>query len=628
MKIDRKISDWFQMMRVIIFISILSLGYGAKLNPVKFSARGETSPRAGELVTISIQAVLDEGWHIWGVHNVPEGPISTSIEIVDDRVKEIGRVIEPEPIVSFDEGFEMDIPYHEKSPIFSIPILLKDNIAIGKTDIGISIQYQTCNERLCLPPRTAEILAPLTIESGSPRKDKTILNPLSISSKNEMSQLDKAIEEGILSFILLSVSMGFLALLTPCVFPMIPITVSFFTHQGEKDGSNSFKQALTYTIGIIGTFSILGLVLAGTLGASGANQLAANPWINLFIGSLFVYFALSLFGMYEIQLPESFRKFSVKQEGRGGYVGTLFMAFTFTLTSFTCTVQFVGLLLVAASQGQWFWPLIGMIVFSAAFALPFFFLALFPQYLAKMPQSGGWLNSVKVVMGFLEMAAAFKFFSNLDLVWSLGIFTHTAVLAAWTILALLTGLYLLGKIRLPHDSQLECISVPRLLFSMFFLTFGLYLGTGLFGQPIHGLVLSYLPPKVHIQNTTIGYESTVHEDYVWFQSIESGLKEAQKIGTPVFVDFTGYTCTNCRWMETNIFPHPEVKERLDQMTLVQLFTDGGENYREKQQYEIDRFGTAALPYYVLLTSEDEVIAEFPGMTRNVNEFISFLDQAL
>ena len=182
--------------------------------------------------------------------------------------------------------------------------------------------------------------------------------------------------------------------------------------------------------------------------------------------------------MYEIQLPEKLRQMTVKQESRGGYIGTLFMALTFTLTSFTCTVQFLGLLLVAASQGQWFWPVLGMVVFSTAFATPFFFLALFPQYLAKMPQSGGWLNSVKVVMGFMEIAAALKFLSNTDLVWNWGFFTHTVVLATWTVIALITGIYLLGKIQLPHDSKVESIGVGRLLMSLFFLTIGLYLSTG------------------------------------------------------------------------------------------------------------------------------------------------------
>ncbi|MFH1853103.1 MAG: thioredoxin family protein, partial [Candidatus Neomarinimicrobiota bacterium] len=388
------------------------------------------------------------------------------------------------------------------------------------------------------------------------------------------------------------------------------------------------KQASVYALGIIFTFSVLGLILALTLGAAGANQLAANPWVNLFIGGLFIYFALSLFGMYEIQLPARLRSFTLSQEGRGGYAGTLFMALTFTFTSFTCTVQFVGLLLVAAAQGQWFWPTIGMLVFSTAFALPFFFLALFPQYLAKLPRSGGWLNSVKVVMGFLELAAAFKFLSNSDLVWQWNLFTHVTVLVTWTVIMLFTGIYLLGKLRLPHDSAVSASGVPRMLLSLFFLAFSLYLATGLVGRPIHGLIYSYLPPRLEATTRTVRTDGSIHEQFKWHQELESALGEARRLGKPVFVDFTGYTCTNCRWMEANVFTNPEVQQRFGEFVLVQLFTDGGENYREHQQYEIDRFGTASLPFYVILSPEDKEITRFPGMSRNIDEFIAFLDRGL
>ena len=297
--------------------------------------------------------------------------------------------------------------------------------------------------------------------------------------------------------------MGLLALLTPCVFPMIPITVSFFTKQGEQEGNKPLKSAITYALGIIIIFTSLGLILAVTLGASGANQIASNAWVNLFIALLFVFFALSLFGMYEIQAPSLMRQFSLDNEQAGGTIGILFMALTFTLTSFTCTVQFVGLLLVAASQGSYLWPIIGMLVFSLAFALPFFFLALFPQYLSRLPKSGQWMNSIKVTMGFLELGAAMKFFSNVDLVWNIGFFTYDFVLASWAVIAIITGVYLLGKIKLPHDSDLDFIGVGRLIFSIIFLTFGLYLTTGLWGGNIYGLVDSYLPPKEISQKNNI-----------------------------------------------------------------------------------------------------------------------------
>jgi thiol:disulfide interchange protein DsbD len=235
--------------------------------------------------------------------------------------------------------------------------------------------------------------------------------------------------------------MGFLALLTPCVFPMIPITISFFLKRGEDKNTSPVKGALVYMFGIVMTFTLLGMLLAIFLGASGATQLASNPYVNLFIAALFIYFAFSLFGFYEIDLPQSLKRFSLQRENSEGYAGILFMALTFTLTSFTCTVAFMGLILVAASQGEWFWPIIGMLIFSLAFASPFFLLALFPHYLTKMPQSGSWLNSVKVIMGFLEIAAAFKFISNTDLVWQWDIFTYEVVLICWAIIMALCSLY-------------------------------------------------------------------------------------------------------------------------------------------------------------------------------------------
>ena len=597
-------------------------------NPAVPSVSVEEPVRAGEVVNVEVTVEMAKKWHIYAVHDVSGGPIATSIKISGDALNRQGVVEEPQPTVKFDEGFQVETRYHQGTVTFIAPVLLKNNLETGSAELQVAVLYQVCDAAVCYPPVEQQLPVALIIEPGEPREDRRQLTvAIAIDSSGNID-LDRAISEGLFSFILLALSMGFLALLTPCVFPMIPITVSYFTHQGELEGRSPVKQASVYAIGIIFTFSILGLLLALTLGAAGANQLAANPWVNLFIGALFIYFALSLFGMYEIQVPEKLRSFTLKQEGRSGYIGTLFMALTFTLTSFTCTVQFVGLLLVAAAQGQWFWPSIGMLVFSAAFALPFFFLALFPQYLAKLPQSGGWLNSVKVVMGFLELAAAFKFLSNTDLVWRWSIFTHSAVLAVWTIIALMTGIYLLGKLRLPHDSEVSLVGVPRMLLSMFFLTFGLYLGTGLVGQPIHGLIYSYLPPKIESETQNVIINGSIHDEFYWYKDLDTALEEAQREQKPVFVDFTGYTCTNCRWMEANVFTKAEVQARFGEFILVQLYTDGGENYKEHQQYEIERFGTASLPFYVVLSPENEEIARFPGMTRNIDEFLDFLDKGL
>ena len=612
----------------ILFITLLmGMVYGQFQNPVTVFAEAENSVRPGEVAYIQVEANMDDEWHIYALENVGEGPVASRIKVNGEIVENQGLIEHRDPTEKYDEGFGVNTRFFNGTTEFRVPVKIKEDAPIGKTNVSVYMLYQVCNKSLCYPPAEVNIDVSLQVDDGPVRKEYSeFVSARSVSSSNEIN-LDDAIAAGFWSFVLLSISMGFLALLTPCVFPMIPITVSFFTHQGELENQKPLNQALVYTLGIVATFSILGMILAITLGAAGANQLAANPWINLFIGALFVYFALSLFGAYEIQLPQSLRQLSLAQEKRGGYIGTLFMAVTFTLTSFTCTVQFVGLLLVAASQGQWFWPLLGMIVFSTAFATPFFFLALFPQYLAKMPKSGGWLNSVKVVMGFLELAAAFKFFSNTDLVWGWGLFTFNSVLAIWTMIMFFTGLYLLGKIQLPHDSKLESLGVTRMILSLFFLTFSLYMGTGLFGRPIHGMIYSYLPPSLEKEYSALDKDNNT-EKLIWYSDLEQAFTEAKLIEKPIFIDFTGYTCTNCRWMETNIFTLQDVEHRFNELILVHLYTDGGENHKEYLRYEIERFGTAALPYYVILSPQDEVLATFPGLTRDVNEFLDFLDKGL
>ena len=612
---------------ILLFSLLIGIGYSQFKTPVTISTEVENSSRPGEVAHVLIKASMDDEWHIYALENAGEGPVASRIKISGDILDEQGLIEHREPTEKFDEGFGVKTRFFKGTTDFRVPIRIKEDAPIGETTLSVYMLYQVCNESLCYPPAEININASIIIEDGPVRKEFSEFVPKRTVSSSSEINLDDAIAAGFWSFVLLSISMGFLALLTPCVFPMIPITVSFFTHQGELEDQKPLNQAIVYTLGIVATFSILGMILAVTLGATGANQLAANPWVNLFIGSLFVYFALSLFGAYEIQLPQSLRQLSLDQEKRGGYIGTLFMAVTFTLTSFTCTVQFVGLLLVAASQGQWFWPLLGMIVFSTAFAAPFFFLALFPQYLAKMPKSGGWLNSVKVVMGFLELAAAFKFFSNTDLVWGWGFFTFNSVLAIWTMIMFFTGLYLLGKIQLPHDSKLESLGVARMMLSLFFLTFSLYMGTGLFGRPIHGMIYSYLPPKLEKEFSAVDKDNNT-EKLIWYSNLEQAFTEAKLVEKPIFLDFTGYTCTNCRWMETNIFTLKDVEDRFNELILVHLYTDGGENHKEYQQYEIERFGTAALPYYVILSPQDEVLATFPGLTRDVDEFLDFLDKGL
>ena len=598
------------MKKIIPILAYFSILLGQQFSdPVEFKFSIDNTNQ-GEVVVLEVEASIEDEWHIYAIYDVPEGPKSTVIRIESDQIVKIGRVIEPDPIVTYDEGFDNITKYHEGNPIFRVPIIIDKNLSNGVYSFDATVEYQVCTGNLCYPPNEYSDNISFTLQSGTIREDfKT--DKFDFSKDSILGITDNKIG----SFLLLALSMGFLALLTPCVFPMIPITISFFLKRGEDKNTSPIKGALVYMLGIVMTFTLLGMLLAIFLGASGATQLASNPYVNLFIAFLFIYFAFSLFGFYEIELPQSLKRFSLQRENSEGYAGILFMALTFTLTSFTCTVAFMGLILVAASQGQWFWPIIGMLIFSLAFASPFFFLALFPHYLTKMPQSGGWLNSVKVTMGFLEIAAAFKFISNTDLVWQWDIFTYEVVLTCWAIIMALCAVYILGYIRFKNDSKVA-FSYQRSVLSILFLSLSFYLLSGNFGYNINGSIESYLPPK------------KVKSNLNWIHSLDDAFIIANEENKKIFIDFTGVTCTNCRWMETNVFAEQSVEDIMSQFILVSLYTDAGDNYLEKRDYQISRFKTAALPYYVILDKNDLVIDEFPGMTRDIEQFKAFLENGL
>jgi thiol:disulfide interchange protein DsbD len=473
-----------------------------------------------------------------------------------------------------------------------------------------------------------------TAENKSNEKSGVRESLLTNEGKSESNQslikgknLDS--DQSLLSFLWIAITLGALSLLTPCVFPMIPITVSYFTNHSAGNRTKAVKLAAVYSFGIILTFTLLGMLLAVFVGAAGINLFAANPWINLLIAGIFLFFAFNLFGAYEITVPTrvltSLDNLTRSKEGEGsGVVGALLMGLTFTLTSFTCTSPFVGTILVTASQGDWQLPLLGMLAFSAVFALPFFALALMPQMISQLPRAGGWMNSIKVAMAFLEVAAAMKFLSNVDLVWHWGIFTRPVVLAVWIAIGVLLSLYLLGKYQLSHDTNLERISAVRLAAAIISLAISFYLLTGLFGARL-GELESFLPPETETAVVFKGNNSK-SEKLKWLTNdFEGALKQAKAENKLIFVDFTGYTCTNCRWMEANIFPEKEVETELAKFVRVKLFTDGeGEIYERQQQMEQQIFGTVALPFYAIFDSTGKPVASFPGLTRNSGEFVDFL----
>jgi thiol:disulfide interchange protein DsbD len=444
---------------------------------------------------------------------------------------------------------------------------------------------------------------------------------------------------GLFGFVWFAVIQGLLALLTPCVFPMIPITVSFFTKRDQKSGAAAVGQAGFFSLGIIFTYTAIGLALAGVAGPTGLTKLASSPWMNLFLTALFVVFALNLFGMFEIRVPTGLvSKLDARAQAGGmSHLGKMFttilMGVTFTLTSFTCTTAFVGTVLIYATRGEWFWAVLGMLAFATAFALPFFLFALFPRWLSSLPKSGGWLNSVKVVMGFLELAAAFKFLSNVDLVWRWETVSRNLVLAAWIAIALVAAIYLLGKIQLPHDSPVERLGVPRMLFATSFFGLTFYLLTGLFGAPL-GELDAWLPPQETNGNLIVVWRPAAADkiaENVWMDNYEEALQKARAENKPVFLNFTGVTCTNCRWMEKNMFPDPQVKKELDRFVLAELFTDRErpDEVRaadEKNAERQSKFGSVALPLYVIISPDEKKLDSFASLTRDKQEFIGFLQR--
>jgi thiol:disulfide interchange protein DsbD len=422
-------------------------------------------------------------------------------------------------------------------------------------------------------------------------------------------------------FLWLAATTGLLSLLTPCVFPMVPVTIAYFSAPEDRHSSN-VRRALLFGLGIIGTFTVLGLALAALFGAAGLNRFAADPWVNLTLAALFLLFAANLFDWLELRLP--WRAInaidrSAREKPKGSSLGALLMGATFTLTSVTCTAPFVGTLLVLASQGSWMMPVVGMVVYSTAFALPFVALAFAPRMVSRLPRSGEWIRSLRVLIGTLEVGAAVKFIANADLVLGWGVFTRPVVLFAWMLLAIVGAAYLGRGLRAKlARRELRPVALIPLIVA---LVLAGWLGSGLRGRPLRQIE-AFLPPSAAIASSAIGRGTVptwVLNDY------DGALRTARTSGKLVFVDFTGYTCTNCRWMEANIFSRPDVGAELGEFVLARLYTDGeGEMYEKQQAFQEHTFGTVALPLYAVVDSEGKVRATFTGLTRDPAEFIAFL----
>lgn len=605
-------------------------------DPVKFDiSNAPESAKAGEVFTVEVKATIEENWNLYSILNAPDaGPYPTSFTANSDNFVIAGEIIESEAKVDFDPNFETELGLHANRATFKIPVAVKTNVD-GAQNLDVEVFYQACDDRVCLPPKKKSIIAAVNIDGVADEVYAGLNDAEHNSTSGDTAVIsdkkDDFGQDGILSFMWVAILAGFAALLTPCVFPIIPLTVSYFSNQ--KEAKKPVGKALLFGLAIVATFTLLGLLLALMLGASGAQRFASNPIVNIIIATILIVFAVSLFGLFELRLPYKFTNFLNKKSNESsGLMGILFLALTISAVSFSCTAPFVGAVFAATVGGEWFYPVLGMIGFSAAFASPFVLFAMFPSWLESMPKSGSWMNLVKVILGFILLATSLKFISDVDLVWQWELISRPFVIAAWIVIFILAGLYTLGFITLQHETKPEYISVGRLVLSMPLLIFSFYLLPGLFGASL-GVWDSWLPPKqptdVSIVSSigTTNTSSAADAD-IWSEDLEASIEMAIEENKPVFIDYSGYTCTNCRAMEANIFPLEEVQQQFEKMVLVRLYTDGGKDAQKNQRIQFEMTGNVALPTYVIYDPVNEkVIKQALGYTKK-DKFVSFLKSGI
>lgn len=619
---------------LLLLLLLNSLALAGESLHVEWSAKVEPADiRAGEKGQILITAKPNEGYHIYAKD--VEAGIPTSISLVEGKgYSAAGEPLYPKGKIYFDAGFEMDLEKYEGEINFAIPITLAPD-ATGALTIQALAKSQACNDTGCDLPAEDPLNVNITVSPGDPRPEGsyqlTAIDSGGASGSGTPEKQDpakdtfaqdfaKAKSSGLLGFMLFSFTLGLAALLTPCVFPMIPITVSFFSKKKGEDKKINYSGAAAYCAGIIGTFTALGLIVTLAVGASGINALANNVWVNALIFLIFVALAMSLFGIFEIRPPSGLINRLGAHSKAAGFVGPVVMGLTFSLTSFTCTVPLVGTILAGAASGEsLLYPIMGMLAFSTAFSIPFFFLAIFPNLMSSMPRSGAWMEQIKIFMGFLELAAALKFLSNIDLIYSLGWLTSEVFLAIWFGLMAVCGLQMLGALRLGSQHMEGQIGWVRRGFGVASLAIAVYCLAGIQGAPM-GEVAAFLPPDPYP-----GRASAKADAIPWKHTYAEGLEAAKAAGKPMFIDFTGVNCTNCRWMEKNMFTRDEVRKLITSYVPVELYTDRGTEEDLKNQELMKKLSNSVtLPVYVLVGPDEKVIRVFQGLTRDEAEYLAFL----
>jgi thiol:disulfide interchange protein len=603
-----------------------------KLNPVQWSVTVE-QPKAppGSSVQCLLTARIDPGWHLYAL-SAPKPIIPTSIRIGENPAIASVEIYQPPARTIFDPNFNFNVETYENQAVFRIAIGLAKDAPAGPLQLAFVTRFQTCNAKMCLPPRRVESAAAVVVDpaasapaapaipAGYTRFDAD--HPQAAPKSAGTAPTSPAGSQGLVTFMLVAFGLGLAAIFTPCVFPMIPITVSYFLNKPAASRARSARDAVVFSLGIVVLFSALGLAATAALGPFGVVQLGSNVWVNTFVSLVFLAFGLSLLGAFEITIPSGILTRLGRASEGGGIVGTLLMGLTFSLAAFACVGPFMGTLLAASVSGGGATPLAGMVAFAAGLAAPFFFLALFPSYLKRMPKSGGWLERVKVVMGFLVLAAMFKYLSAVDQVMQWNILTRERFLAAWVVLFGLAGLYLLDILRLRGGAE-DPPGTLRLLTGAAFLVLAFSLVPGMFGGRL-GELDAFVPPASAQSASGAGASL----DWMKNQYPEA-LAKARQEGKRVFVSFSGYACTNCHWMQANMFTRPEIAAAMKDYVLVELYTDGTDSASEQNQnLENSKFSTVAIPYYAILDPDEKVVATFPGLTRDPQEFLRFLQSGM
>ena len=640
------------MKRYFLFALLLSaLSLSAQIyDPIKWSfEHNKLSDSAGEIV---LKATIDEGWHLYGTQLPEDGPIATSF--VFEQLQDValdGDLIVPDGLVrQYDPNFDMELNWYEKEAVF----VQKVKYTGDAPALSGYVNFMACNDETCLPPdevpfsfgelknaAVAETTTEGLVDEMAPSVAVTndLWTPV-IDELNAFGNEGTTGERSLWWIFLAGLIGGLVALFTPCVWPIIPMTVSFFLKRsGNK--SRGKRDAVLYGISIIVIYLALGLLITLIFGASALNSLSTNAFFNLFFFALLVLFAVSFFGAFEITLPASWTtKIDAKAETTGGILSILLMAFTLALVSFSCTGPIIGTLLVeVAGSGSILAPAIGMLGFAIALAIPFSLFAFFPTMLKSLPKSGGWLNSVKVVLAFLELALSLKFLSVADLAYGWHILDREVFVALWIVIFASLGFYLLGKLRFPHDDEIQTVSVPRYFMATISLAFAVYMVPGLWGAPLKAV--SAFAPPLYTQDFNL-YDEEVHAQ---FDNYEAGMAYAATTGKPVVVDFSGFGCVNCRKMEAAVWTDPEVKQMLTQdFVLITLFVDDKTPLAEPYEVEENgcvrkiktigdkwsylqrsKFGANAQPFYVMLNAEGKPLNSSYAFDENPAHFIEWLN---